>query len=232
MDLGDTMQVDSMRGRIFLALVAVTVLAFVLVLIVPAAPDAMRQAGEGPSVRVPALAEASVSTAAPIRAAPVASADAATADPERAVRPVASTLPPASAPLPITPIAELMAHVGKELPIELLEGEREFATEPVDQSWAANAEAKILDRFVQMPGIALVSLEVECRTTMCLVKVASPDSPGAARPRFNILTDSIGLEPRWMMAIADTSGVLQSIAYLWREGMAPERDAPPADDAD
>ena len=221
-----------MRSRIFLVVIAVTALAFVLVLIMPAAPDTTRQAGEGSSVSVTARVEASVGTAAPVRATSVSSADAATADPEQLIRPVASTLPTPSAPLPITPIAELMAHLGKELPTELLEGEREFASEPVDRSWAANAEAKILDRFVQMPGLALVSLEVVCRTTMCLVQVASPDSPGAARPRFNILTDSIGLEPRWMMAIADTSGVLQSIAYLWREGMAPEQVAPSADDAD
>jgi hypothetical protein len=102
-------------------------------------------------------------------------------------------------------------------------GGREFAAEHADPSWAPVAKAKILDRFVQMPGLALISLEVECRATMCLVQVASPDSAGATRPQFNILFESIGLEPRWLMAIADTSGTLQSIAYLWREDMAPVR---------
>jgi hypothetical protein len=31
-----------------------------------------------------------------------------------------------------------------------------------------------------------------------------------------------------MMAVVDASGTLQSVAYLWREGLAPERTALPS----
>jgi hypothetical protein len=61
---------------------------------------------------------------------------------------------------------------------------------------------------------------------MCRLQLTQPSGapePDGDRP-FNILLDSIGLEPRWMMAIGDRSHAMRSIAYLWREGFAPERE--------
>jgi hypothetical protein len=137
-------------------------------------------------------------------------------------------LPPAAplpGQLPATPMAQLLADREKEFPPQLAEGEREFAAEPVDASWAPGAEADVLAKFAQMPGLKLIDLQVECRSTMCRLQVTQPSgAPDAngARP-FNILLDSIGYEPRWMMAIGDRSGPMRSIAYLWRDGFAPER---------
>ena len=133
---------------------------------------------------------------------------------------------PEAAPLPghapPTPMAELLAEREQEFPPEVAQGEREFAAEPVDATWAPGAEAEVLSKFAQMPGLKLLDLQVECRSTMCRLQLIQPTGAAGARP-FNILLDSIGYEPRWMMAIRDPSGALRSIAYLWRDGFAPQR---------
>lgn len=119
------------------------------------------------------------------------------------------------------PMAELLETRAEQVPPELVRGEREFAAEPVDASWAPSAEARILDAFAQMPGLALISLDVECRSTMCRLQAASPASQDGASRSFNILMDSSGLETRWQMAVIDPSGALQSVAYLRRVDVAP-----------
>jgi hypothetical protein len=122
-------------------------------------------------------------------------------------------------------MAQLLAEREKEFPPEVAEGEREFAAEPVDATWASGAEAEVLSKFAQMPGLKLIDLQVECRSTMCRLQLTQPSGgPDAVGGRpFNILLDSIGYQPRWMMAIGDRSGTMRSIAYLWRDGFAPER---------
>jgi hypothetical protein len=136
------------------------------------------------------------------------------------------------APLPgataVAPMAQLLEARQQTFPPELVQGERQFAAESVDTTWASGAEADILAKFAQMSGLALTSLQVECRSTMCRLQVASPISPNPASPPFNILVDSLDLEPRWMMAVVDASGTLRSVAYLWREGLAPARTALPS----
>ena len=140
-----------------------------------------------------------------------------------------ATPSPQGAPLPghppPTPMAELLAEREQEFPPQVAEGERQFAAEPVDATWAPGAQAEVLSKFAQMPGLTLIDLQVECRSTMCRLQLTQPSgAPDAAGARpFNILLDSIGYEPRWMMAIRDRSGALRSIAYLWRDGFAPQR---------
>jgi hypothetical protein len=122
-------------------------------------------------------------------------------------------------------MAQLLAEREKEFPPEVAAGEREFAAEPVDPTWAPGAEAEVLSKFAQMPGLKLIDLQVECRSTMCRLQLTQPTGApdaGGGRP-FNVLLDSIGHEPRWMMAIRDSSGAMRSIAYLWRDGFAPQR---------
>ncbi len=143
----------------------------------------------------------------------------------------ARSAPPApeAAPLPghppPTPMAELLAERAQEFPPQVAEGERAFAGEPVDATWALGAEAEVLSKFAQMPGLELIDRQVECRSTMCRLQLTQPTgAPDAAGARpFNVLLDSIGYQPRWMMAIRDRSGTMRSIAYLWRDGFAPER---------
>jgi hypothetical protein len=156
--------------------------------------------------------------------------------PPRARAPVADAAAAPSverAPLPgetpSTPMANLLTGREEGPPPQLIEGEREFAAEPVDAAWAPRAEADLLAKFAQMPGLSLIDLQVECRSTMCRLQLTQPGGApaveGGPRP-FNILLDSVGLEPRWMMAIGRRGEPMRSIAYLWREGFAPPKPAP------
>ena len=129
---------------------------------------------------------------------------------------------------PSTPLANLLTDRQAELPPGLVEGEREFAAEPVDAAWAPGAEADLFAEFAQIPRLALIDLQVECRSTTCRVQLTQPRGATAAdgvRP-FNILLDSVGLKPRWMNMIGDPSGGMKSVAYLWRDGFAPAMPEP------
>jgi hypothetical protein len=125
---------------------------------------------------------------------------------------------------PSTPMTNLLAGREDGPPPELLDGEREFAAEPVDAGWAPGAEADLLAKFAQMPGLSLIDLTVECRSTMCRLQLTQPGSGPAGGPRpFNILLDSVGLEPRWMLSIGRRGEPTRSVAYLWRDGFAPPK---------
>lgn len=168
-------------------------------------------------------------------AAPIA----APAEPAASALPLAESSAPDAAPAPSveraplpgeapsTPMANLLAGREDGPPPQLVEGEREFAAEPVDSTWAPGAEADLLAKFAQMPGLSLIDLQVECRSTMCRLQLTQPS--GAAvegRPRpFNLLRDSIELEPRWMIVLGDRGGAMKSVAYFWREGFAPPKPA-------
>lgn len=151
---------------------------------------------------------------------------------------------PGRAPLPgealTTPMAQLVAEhqnlirggaagaPGDEFPPDIVTGELQFAAEPVDSTWASAAEADVLATFAQMPGLKLIDLDVECRSTMCRVDLTQPNA-GALDGRplsFSILRDSLGLEPRWMMMVGGGDGAapLRSVAYLWREGFASRQE--------
>jgi hypothetical protein len=109
-----------------------------------------------------------------------------------------------------------------------LEGEREFGAEPVDATWAPGAEADLLAKIAQAPGLELIDLQVHCRSTMCQLQLTQPRRMAGetAGPPFMTLLDSLDMEPRWMMTIPDggPSAPTRSFAYLWREGFAPTRD--------
>ena len=149
---------------------------------------------------------------------------------------VAAAVPPPSierAPLPgeapATPMANLLTGREDGPPPQLIEGEREFAAEPVDAAWAPGAEADMLAKFAQMPRLSLIDLQVECRSTMCRLQLTQPSGApavqGGPRP-FNILLDSVGMEPRWMIALGRQGEPMRSVAYLWRDGFAPPKPEP------
>jgi hypothetical protein len=183
---------------------------------------------------VPASAE-QTTNAAPRIADPVPSADAPTPVEASIAEPAAT---PERAPLPgetpATPMTQLLADRQENLivrddpdrgglPPGLVEGKREFAAEPIDATWAPGAEADLLAKFAQMPGLKLIDLQVECRSTMCRFQLTQPAGPAAqGSPMALDLGKSMGLTPRWMMAVADRPGAptSRSIAYLWREGYA------------
>jgi hypothetical protein len=161
-----------------------------------------------PVAETPPLAEAPVGEAAPAPSV------------ERA---------PLPGETPSTPMVNLLAGREEGPPPQLIEGEREFAAEPVDAIWAPGAEADLLAKFAQMPRLSLIDLQVECRSTMCRLQLTQPSgapaTAGGPRP-FNILLDSIGLEPRWMIAMGRQGEPMRSVAYLWRDGFAPPKPQP------
>jgi hypothetical protein len=193
----------------------------------PVAPD-----GEAVPEPVPETAVAALQSSAPAAEPPAPKALA--AEP-------ASSLPPTPerAPLPgetpTTPMAEVLterqnmirrAGAGgpdNPFPPEIAAVELAFGTEPVDQSWAPGAEAAVFAAFAQVPGLKLIDQQVECRSTMCRVQLTQPGSavPSGERPPFNILSDSIGLRPRYVMMVGAGSAAQRSIGYFWREGLAP-----------
>jgi hypothetical protein len=127
---------------------------------------------------------------------------------------------------PATPMADLMVNRDSDVPAGLAASEREFSAEPVDAAWAPGAEADLLATIAQIPNLKLIAMRVECRSTMCRLELTQPSEDridGAPRP-FNLLLDSVGYEPRWMMVLGDRSRSIRSVAYLWRDGFAAESE--------
>jgi hypothetical protein len=204
----------------------------------PLVPDAEPRAVEPePAVEAPAapLASADVHPPAPTDAPLAESIVASAPTPERA---------PLPGETPATPMTQMIAdrqqnviirqtEAGSGIPPGLTQGELQFAAEPVDAAWAPGAEADLLAKFAQMPGLKLIDIQVECRSTMCRLELTQPREPPAEgraaslNPApFNLLHGSIdGVEPRWMMVIGDGTGPTRSVAYLWREGFAPQQEA-------
>ena len=143
---------------------------------------------------------------------------------EESPAPTAAAADVGRAPLPgesaATPMADLLRRRSAELPAGIIEGEREFAAEAIDLAWAPGAEADLLGKLAQDNDLEIIDVQVECKSTMCRLQMTQPD-PGDESPRFNVLVKSLGLEPRWGMALRDESGALNSVAYLWREGYGP-----------
>ena len=117
-------------------------------------------------------------------------------------------------------LADHDAPPERRMPVlpELLETDRAFAAESVDPAWATATEAGVLGRIAQIPDVAYVSLNVECRTTLCLmqfVESAAP-APGSGIADIAKLVESQGLKSLWMFGIRVRGGVPLGIAYLQR----------------
>jgi hypothetical protein len=121
----------------------------------------------------------------------------------------------------------------------------DWATEVVDPEWAPGARTQILTRIAEQPGLELISVNVECRTTMCFVEIARPGpgaqprpdtpeaqvldtlrirapqpAPGAEATTMQLVT-SLGMQPRFIMTLAGEPGMQRSVALLMRPGVPP-----------
>jgi hypothetical protein len=99
----------------------------------------------------------------------------------------ASTEPNAAGPLlpnrpAATPMGDILAARGIQAPPWLLETEHTFAAEPRDPDWSTAAETQILAKFAETPGLALASLEVECRQTLCRLQFVAPRTVAEGPP--------------------------------------------------
>ena len=139
---------------------------------------------------------------------------------------------PAAAPRP-TPgpyasmsaaLADLDAPPERRMPLlpETVETDRAFAAESVDPVWSAATEAGVLSRIAEIPDAAYVSLNVECRTTLCLlqfVQAATP-APSSGIAEIAELVEPQGLKSLWMFGIRVRGGAPLGIAYLQRADAA------------
>ena len=117
-------------------------------------------------------------------------------------------------------LADHDAPPERRMPVlpELLETDRAFAAESVDPAWATATEAGVLGRIAQIPSAAYISLNIECRTTLCLLQfVQSPTpAPNSGIAEISKLVEPERLKPLWMFGIRVRGGAPLGIAYLQR----------------
>jgi hypothetical protein len=83
-------------------------------------------------------------------------------------------------------MGDILAARGIPAPPGLLETEHTLA-----------AESQILAKFVEVPGLALASLEVECRQTLCRLQFVAPRTVPEGPRAQNSSPDSVpGLKYR------------------------------------
>jgi len=94
--------------------------------------------------------------------------------------------------------------------------EQAFAAERVDPLWATGMERNILDQLAQA-SLQLVTMQVECRTAMCRVRLVEPPSKRPDTKAFQDLVRGFDLDV-WRMQFNNQSGATTTVAYLARRG--------------
>jgi hypothetical protein len=99
--------------------------------------------------------------------------------------------------------------------------EQAFAAERVDPLWATEMEGNILGQLAQA-NLQLVTMQVECRTSMCRVQLMESPSKNPDMNAFRDLVRGFGLDVWRMNNLGNQSGALTTVAYLARrEPMSP-----------
>jgi hypothetical protein len=99
--------------------------------------------------------------------------------------------------------------------------EQAFAAERVDPLWATGMEGNILGHIAQA-NLQLVTMQVECRTSMCRVQLMERPSKSADMTAFRDLVRGFGLDVWRMQNLGNQSGATTTVAYLARrESMSP-----------
>jgi hypothetical protein len=150
---------------------------------------------------------------------------AATVAPSRDAAPEPQVVPaPSPTPGPYASMSAALADHDvppeRRMPLlpETLETDRAFAAEGVDPQWSTATEAAVLGRIAEIPGAAYVSVNVECRTTLCLLQFVHGATPAASSGIADVvkLVEPQGLKPLWMFGIRVRGGAPLGIAYLQR----------------
>jgi hypothetical protein len=92
-----------------------------------------------------------------------------------------------------------------------------FAAERVDPLWAPEMEGNILGTIAQA-GLQLVTMQVECRTSMCRVQLMESPSKSPDMAAFRDLVRGFGLDVWRMHNLGNQSGAATTVAYLSRPG--------------
>ena len=91
-----------------------------------------------------------------------------------------------------------------------------FASESNDPSWSDFTEGQILGEISRLSGMSLITIDVECKTTLCRVQSAFPTTNARARQRLLGVAATLGLEPRPVVAVSNASGNVVFLAYFAR----------------
>jgi hypothetical protein len=107
---------------------------------------------------------------------------------------------------------------------ELAGMEQAFAAERVDALWATGMEGNILGQIAQA-NLQLVTMQVECRTSMCRVQLMERPSKTPDMTAFRDLVRGFGLDVWRMQNLGNQSGATTTVAYLARrESMSPAQE--------
>ena len=93
--------------------------------------------------------------------------------------------------------------------------EQAFAAERVDPLWATGMEGNILGQLAQA-NLQLVTMQVECRTSMCRVQLIERPSNSPDMVAFRDLVRRFGLDVWRMENLGNQSGATTTVAYLAR----------------
>ena len=96
--------------------------------------------------------------------------------------------------------------------------EKAFAAEAVDPLWAPGMEGNILGQLAQSSGLRLVTLQVECRTSLCRVQLVEGPSKRTDMGAFRDLVSGFGLDVWRMNGFVDQNGTRTLVAHLARPG--------------
>jgi hypothetical protein len=104
---------------------------------------------------------------------------------------------------------------------ELAGMEQAFAAERVHPLWATGMEGNILGQIAQA-NLQLVTMQVECRTSMCRVQLVEGPSKRTDPGTFHDLVRDLGLDVWRVNGLVDQNGTPTLVAYLARrESMSP-----------
>ena len=95
--------------------------------------------------------------------------------------------------------------------------EQAFAAERVDPLWATGMEGNILGQLAQA-NLQLVTMQVECRTSMCRVQLVEGPSKRTDMAAFRDLVSGFGLDVWRMNGFVDQNGTRTLVAHLARLG--------------
>jgi hypothetical protein len=95
----------------------------------------------------------------------------------------------------------------------------DFAAESIDREWAPRGETEILSRFAEQPGLQLLAVQVECRTTLCEVQMTQPSS--AAREPPMALLNTSGMRLLSVNTRGSQPSMQITVAILSRPGHEP-----------
>ena len=118
----------------------------------------------------------------------------------------------------LTPMAQKAQSARALIDPGLASIEKAFAAEAVDPLWASGMEGNILGHLAQANGLQLVTMQVECRTSMCRVHLMEPPSKSPDMAAFRDLVRGFGLDVWRMQNLGNQSGATTTVAYLARPG--------------